>query len=430
MRRGLIATVGVAAMLASVAACGSDGGDDNANKDPKERTDTLTVWLMQDAQTSWPELVKEATATFNKKYPKVKVKIQYQQWGDKVNKLDTALGGKSAPDVVEMGNTETLKYIVGGAFEPIDPSKYDNSDTWIKGLKDTCSMDGKLYCVPYLAGARVGIYRTDMLKEVGFDKAPADNAELTDALDKLQAKYGADDKKFSALYMPGRYWYSAMSYVYDAGGSIAEDDGGEWKGNLSSAESKKGLETWADLVEKYYHGDKTKDEQGQGQVMAQDKAAVLYANGWEAGGVSDPKQGGKANLKDKVATFGFPGPNGPLPSFIGGSDLAIPVKSDAKDLSEAWIAAFTDEKIQEGLVAKSVLPNNEKQLAPLKEKPETAAAANAVGNAWFTPIAEGWASIEQGNVLQNMLVEIVTGKASIDEATAAADKKIDAQING
>ena len=429
MRRGLVAAIGVAAMLASVAACGSDGGG-NAGKDPKERTDTLTVWLMQDAETNWPELVKEATAAFNRKYPKVKVKVQYQQWGDKVNKLDTALGGKSVPDVVEMGNTETLKYIVGGAFEEIDPAKYDNSDSWIKGLKDTCSMGGKLYCVPYLAGARVGIYRTDMLKAVGFDKAPATGEELTEALDALQAKYGAKDNKFSALYMPGRYWYAAMSYVYDAGGSIAEYKDGKWVANLSSPESRRGLETWAGLVAKYYKGDKTKDEQMQGQVMAQDKAAVLYANGWEAASVSDPEQGGKEELKDKVATFAFPGPNGPLPSFIGGSDLAIPVKSDAKDLAEAWIAEFTDEKIQQGLVAKGVLPNNEKQLAPLKEKPETAAAARAVEKAWFTPIAEGWASIEQGNVLQNMLVDIVTGKASIAEATKAADEKINAQING
>ena len=74
-RRGIVAAVGVAAMLAGAAACGSDGGSDNAGKDPKDRTDTLTVWLMQDAETSWPELVKDANTAFNKKYPKVKVKV-------------------------------------------------------------------------------------------------------------------------------------------------------------------------------------------------------------------------------------------------------------------------------------------------------------------------------------------------------------------
>ncbi|MFD3653920.1 sugar ABC transporter substrate-binding protein [Streptomyces sp. NPDC058620] len=430
MKRKLIAAVGVAAMMSGIAACGGDGG--NASKDPKDRSEELTVWLMVDAQSTWPELVKDVNAQFKKKYPKVKVNVQYQQWADKAKKLDTALGGDKFPDVVELGNTETMQYILNGALAEIDPKKYDNSDTWIKGLKDTCTFEGKQFCVPYYAGARVAIYNKDMFKAgTGSDALPQTEAELLTALDKVSAEYAKKDKRFSSLYLPGRYWYAAMSYVAAYGGSIAEYDEGakEWKGNLSSAESQKGIEHFINLVKKYNKADITKDEQDHANVMANEKAALIYGNGWEAGSVTDGANNGNPKLEGKIAPAGMPGPEGKaLPSFIGGSDLAITAKSKVTDLGAEWVSLFTSEKSQEVLASKNILPNNEKQLEPLKAKPETAAVANAVPDAWFTPIAPGWTSIEKDEVLENMLLAILKG-TSVADAAKKADDEINALIN-
>ncbi|MFI1395079.1 sugar ABC transporter substrate-binding protein [Streptomyces sp. NPDC020681] len=429
MKRKLIAAVGVAAMAASVAACGS--GDSESAKDPKDRKETLTVWLMTDAQSTWPELVKDVNTQFNAKYPGVKVNVQYQQWADKTKKLDAALAGDKFPDVVELGNTETMTYILNGAVGEIDPKKYENSDTWIKGLKDTCSYEGKLYCVPYYAGARVAIYNKDMFKAgTGSDALPTTEAELTAALDKVQAK-NTKDKAFSPLYLPGRYWYAAMSYVAAYGGEIATYDEGkkEWKSSLSTPEAQKGITHFVDLVKKYNHGDKTKDEQDHANVMANEKTALLYGNGWEAGSVTDSAANGNPKLKDKIGTAGMPGPDGKaLPSFIGGSDLATISKSKIQDLGEEWISLFTSEKSEAVLASKNILPNNTKQLEPLKAKPETAPIANAVPDAWFTPIAPGWSAIEKKEVLELMLLDIIKGK-SVEEATKAADAEIDKLIN-
>ena len=431
MKRKLIAAVGVAAMMTGIAACGGDSND-NASKDPKDRTESLTVWLMVDAQSTWPELVEDVNAQFKKKYPKVKVDVQYQQWADKAKKLDTALGGDKFPDVVELGNTETMQYILNGALAEIDPEKYDNSDTWIKGLKDTCTFEGKQFCVPYYAGARVAVYNKDMLKKgTGSDALPQTEDEMLAALDKVSAEYTKQDKRFSSLYLPGRYWYAAMSYVAAYGGSIAEYDEGakEWKGDLSSPESQKGIEHFVNLVKKYNKADQTKDEQDHANVMANEKAALIYGNGWEAGSVVDGANNGNPELEGKIGTAGMPGPNGKaLPSFIGGSDLAVTAKSKVADLGEEWVSLFTSEKSQEVLTSKNILPNNEKQLEPLKSKPETAAVANAVPDAWFTPIAPGWTSIEKEEVLENMLLEILKG-ASVADAAKKADGKVDELIN-
>ena len=424
MKRQLIAAVSVATMLVSVAACGSDG-DSGTTK-----ADSLTVWLMNDAQTNWPELVDQVNKEFNAKYPDVKVKVQYQQWSDKVQKLDAALAGSQAPDVVELGNTETMTYILNGALTEIDATAFENSDTWIKGLKDTCTANGKLYCVPYYAGARVAVYNADMLKgATGSADLPTTEDALLAAMDKVQAKYGAHDKAFSSLYLPGRYWYAAMSYVAAYGGSIAKfGTDGKWAASLNTPEAQQGIQHFIDLVKKYNHGDQTKDEQDHANVMAKQKAAVIYGNGWESGTVITPPNG-DPKLKDAIKTAGMPGPNGKaLPSFIGGSDLAVTVKSKAPDLGKAWVAMFTSEKSEAVLAAKKILPNNTKQLEPLKSDPATAPIANAVPEAWFTPIAPGWASIEKQHVLPDMMVDILKG-TSVADATKAADDKINSLIN-
>ncbi|MGP3951962.1 sugar ABC transporter substrate-binding protein [Streptomyces sp. 7N604] len=430
MRRKLIAAVGVAAMITGVAACGSE--DSGASKDPKDRNETLTVWLMVDAQSTWPELVKDVNAQFKKKYPKVTVKVQYQQWADKAKKLDTALGGSKFPDVVELGNTETMTYILNGALAEIDPKKYDNSDTWIQGLKDTCTFEGKQFCVPYYAGARVAIYNAEQFKKAtGSDTLPETEDDLLKAADKVQAEYGEKDKRFSSLYLPGRYWYAAMSYVAAYGGRIAEYDEGsrEWKAALSTPEAQQGIEHFVNLVRKYNKGDQTKDEQDHANVMANEKAALLYGNGWEAGSVIDGKNNGNPKLEGKIKTAGMPGPNGKaLPSFIGGSDLAVVSKSEVQDLGQEWISLFTSEKSQEVLASKDILPNNTKQLEPLKQKESTAPIANAVPDAWFTPIAPGWTAIEKEEVLEVMLLDILKG-TSVTDATKKADEKINELIN-
>ena len=49
-------------------------------------------------------------------------------------------------------------------------------------------------------------------------------------------KYGKN-RNFSALYFPGKYWYAAMSFVYDYGGQIAVVKNGKWKGTLNSPQA-------------------------------------------------------------------------------------------------------------------------------------------------------------------------------------------------
>ncbi|MFX4291821.1 extracellular solute-binding protein [Streptomyces bohaiensis] len=429
MNRKLMAAIGAVTLL-GVTACGSDSGGGGSAVAAEDRDETLTVWLMGEADSTWPELVTEVNDTFAETYPGVTVNVQYQQWGDKTTKLDAALGGSEFPDVVELGNTETMTYILNGVLAEIDPEQYDNSDTWIGGLVDTCSFEGAMYCVPYYAGSRVAVYNADMFEAAtGSAEFPQTEDELLEAMTALDEEFG-EGQAYSPMYLAGRNWHAAMSYVVGYGGQIAEfdEDSGEWSGTLSTPEAQAGIQHYIDLVKEWNRGDQTKDEEDHALAMAQERAALIYGNGWEAGVVVHGAEG-NPELEGTIQVAGMPGPNGePLPSFIGGSDLAIVEKSDVQDLAAEWIALFTSEESMEVLVGKDTLPNNTKQLEPLKENPTTAPMANAVPDAWFTPIAPGWSAVEQQSVLPNMLLEVLRG-TPVEEATATADAAIDDLIN-
>ena len=223
--RFLVAAV-LAAMLA-IAATTASGGTSKA------QAGKIVVWLQNDAQNGWPEAVALANRNFKAQHPDVDVDVQYQTWGNHLQKFDAGLAGGDAPDVIELGNTEMTKYMAAGAFKTLTQSAFPNNKTWLQGLKNSAQYDGKLYGVPYYAGARAVIYRKDQYKGAGIKWTPKSLAQFVADGKKLMKKYGKDSS-YSAVYFPGKYWYYAMSFVYDYGGKIAVRSGGKWKGSLNS----------------------------------------------------------------------------------------------------------------------------------------------------------------------------------------------------
>src|SRR5436309_6433503 len=199
----------------------------------------LVVWLMNDAQSGWPEAVALANRNFKAQHPDVDVDIQYQTWGAHLTKLDAGLAGGDAPDVIELGNSEMSKYMAAGAFKTLTQSAFPNNKTWLQGLKSSCQYNGKLYGVPYYAGARAVIYRKDQYKGAGIKSTPTSLAQFMADGKKLMKKYGKDSG-YSDIYFPGKYWYAAMSFVYDYGGQIALRKGGKWQGTLNSTQALAG----------------------------------------------------------------------------------------------------------------------------------------------------------------------------------------------
>jgi N,N'-diacetylchitobiose transport system substrate-binding protein len=319
------------------------------------------------------------------------------------------------------------KYMAAGAFADLTSKKsqFDNSGTWLQSLAESATFDGKTYGVPYYAGARAVIYRTDLFKAAGVE-VPTTREQLEAVAQKL-TDANTSDKNFSAFYLPGKNWYAAMAFVYDDGGKIAEQSGDAWKGTLDSSQAQEALTWLKGFTAKYSKADKTGDEAKQDQAFAQGHIAMMIANGWEWGSILDGKNGGNPALADKLGAFPVPSGSGKdfAPSFLGGSDLAVTAKSKAQDAAADWIAAYTSNDAMTELATKGkVIPNTTSLVSINAADPQLAPFAKAATQSWFVPTSPNWATVESSNVLQDMLVAIYTGKQSVADATKKASDSI------
>ena len=399
----------VAAALAVIAATASGGA---------AATNSITVWLQVDAQAAnWEPIVKAANAAFQREHPGVAVNVQYQTWGNHLQKFDATLAGGNAPDVIEMGNTETTKYMAAGAFQDItsDRSSFANSATWLDGLAAAGRYGGKVYGVPYYAGSRVVTYRTDLFKKASI-KVPTSLAQFTAAARKLGRQQG--DRAFSPVYIAGTDWYFAMSFVYDNGGAIARQVSGKWKGTLASPKAIAGLTAYRNFFLAASRASKTTDETKPNpyDVYAQGNAGSMVGPGWFSCCVGDKYKPLTAQFVMPSKTKGLP-----MPGFLGGSILSVPIGAN-KALAVDWIKAYTSNQSMTALRSIGNIPNTTSLLG-------NSVFERAARRSWFVPTAKNWVNVENGNILRNMLAQILTGKLSVRQAAQSASDNISSVLN-
>jgi N,N'-diacetylchitobiose transport system substrate-binding protein len=398
----------------------------------KSTASSITVWLQVDAQSGWPKVVAAANKKFEQQNPGVKVNLQYQQWNTHLQKFDATLAGGNVPDVIEMGNTEMTKYMAAGAFTDLTSKKsmFPNSSSWLKGLQDSATYDGKLMGVPYYAGSRIVVYRTDLFKQAGITKPPTSLAQLVADGKKLNAA-NSSDPTFSAMYIAGQDWYSALAFVYDFGGKIAAQTGGKWQGTLDQPRALAGLNAFKNTFLTLSKASKSTDEANPFPTtpFAQGHAASFVGPGWQYGYALDPKAG-NPKLKAVEGAFPMPShtPGKTMPAFLGGSDLAVPASSSNQTLAEQWIADFTSSGNEAGIVKAGNLPNTTSLLHLVKGTPGSALAQSAKVT-WFVPTAKNWANVESSNVLRTMLTSILTGKQTVAQAATSASNTITKILN-
>jgi len=383
-------------------------------------TNTLTVWLQVDAQNGWPDVVAAANTAFENANPGWTVDVQYQGWGTHLQNFDATIAGNNVPDVIEMGNTEMTKYMAAGAFANItaNKSQFANSSHWLAGLTKSSMYNGKLEGVPYYAGSRVVTYRTDLFKKAGIKTIPKSLGAFEASLAKV-GKKNAKVKGFKPFYMAGTDWYSALSFVYDYGGSIAVLRHGKWHGTLESKNSIAGLTAYM----KFFHGYAPKSASTLNEanpapytVFSQNRAGAIFGPGWYSCCTG--------SYSKVTAQFVMPShvSGRAMPGFLGGSDLAVPKQGTQQAEAREWIADFTNTTNEKALQAKGNIPN------------ATNLLNNSVNNraakaSWFVPTAKYWVNVENGNVLRVMLSQILTGKYTVKQAAANADSNIEYTLN-
>ena len=174
---------------AVVTACAPQTSD-NSSSDTDEKTGTLRVWLFQEVGNKPKEQVVDSVVTaFEKAHKGTKVDVEYIPIDTRAQRVKAAFNDpKSAPDLMEYGNTDTAGYVHDGGLLDVtkefgDWSEAKDTDPT---AKQSVTVDGKVYGAPFYVGVRALYYRTDVFKELGLE-VPKTMAELASTARKIRA---------------------------------------------------------------------------------------------------------------------------------------------------------------------------------------------------------------------------------------------------
>src|SRR5207247_11016806 len=126
MKLRIFAAIALAAALATAASTAT-------GSTKRSTAQEVVVWVMTDAQNGWPGAIAAANSQFQKQHPGVNINIQYQSWDTVLQKFDAALAANDAPAVIELGNSQTSKYMAAGAFRPVRSKGQPTSSMWPSG---------------------------------------------------------------------------------------------------------------------------------------------------------------------------------------------------------------------------------------------------------------------------------------------------------
>lgn len=239
MKKKVISLMLIGAMVASMAACGSNGGSDNGNAangndtsaaaesdgGASEGGNTLTVWTWDPAFNI--PAIKEAGNIYKADHPDFELKVVETLSDDCETKLITAAesGDLSAlPDIVLMQDNSYQKFvsIYPEAFTDLTDSGIDFSQ-FAAGKLSYSTVDGKNYGVPFDNGAVIGAYRTDYLEQAGYTID-----DLTDIDWNRFIEIAKDVKEKTGKYMLSGQADSpdmVMEMLQSAGASLFDKDG-------------------------------------------------------------------------------------------------------------------------------------------------------------------------------------------------------------
>jgi len=386
---------------------------------PSDR-ETIRFWTMGREG----EVVQQLLPEFERRNPGIRVRVQQVPWSAAHEKLLTAFAGDNLPDLCQLGNTWLPEFAALNALTELTASVANSravvADDYFPGIWDTNVIDGRLRGVPWYVDTRLLFYRSDLLKQAGFEAPPRSWAEWERALAALKREAG-----------PGRY--AILLPLNEPEPLIAlglqQDDpllreNGRW-GGFSSPGFRRALDFYAAMFRNgsapVLGGAQISNiwtEFGRGQF-------AFYISGpWNIG---EFKRRLPAERQDDWMTAPLPGPEGPGASTAGGSSLVIFRSSRHREAAWRLVEYLSEPSVQlrfheltGNLPPRRSAWRDEKLAGDAHAK----AFRDQLERVKPTPKVPEWERIV--NEMQLTAEQVARGSVDVEQATRALDRRVDA----
>ncbi|MFB6780754.1 extracellular solute-binding protein [Streptomyces sp. NPDC056352] len=414
-----VLTVGVVTLVSTVAlgGCGYLPGLGG----PSGKT--VTIWLMKDSVSA--DFLDRFKKSYEEEHPSIELEFKIQSWSGIGPKVTAALRGHDTPDVIEVGNTQVAQYAESGELRDLtlESMRDLGSEEWLPGLADPGSIDGVQYGIPWYAANRVVIYNKDLFEQAGIKSPPKTRDEWIEDSRLLNRKGN------QGIFLAGQNWYVLAGFIWDEGGDLATDRGGDWEGALDTPAAIKGMKFYKE-IQSFGNGPKNADEEHppQTDVFAEGDVAQIISVPGSAKLIEQKNP----ELKGKIGYFPIPGKTAKSPGsvFTGGSDLIVPEKADNGIAGIEVIKALAGAKWQADLARTMSYVPNKTSLAHVIEGQEgTAAMAEGARRGRATPNSPQWAAVEAENPIKPYMSAVLRGGDPLAEAKSASER-ITAELAG
>jgi multiple sugar transport system substrate-binding protein len=184
---GAVAAVGAVALAAGCG--GSSGGTSSSGGGSGgSASGTISVVMAQYSNLTAPYW-KSLVASFEKKYPKIKVQLKVIDWDDLLQQVPTMISTRNYPDVLNYNAYST--FAASGLLQPakdvLSPSTEADFES---SFLASDSIKGTQYAIPWIASVRALGYNKQAFAKAGITSPPSTWAEfVTDAEKAKKAGY-------------------------------------------------------------------------------------------------------------------------------------------------------------------------------------------------------------------------------------------------
>lgn len=138
--------------------------DDNSNDQVSGASGKVTIWYYWETE-GHQKALNQLVQDFNNSQSNITVEAKYVPFADYKKQLSIGASANELPDIVIQDNPDTSAYASMGIFADLT-GKFDVS-TYYPGPVNSCTLDGKLYGVPFGSNCLLLYYNKDMLEAAG-----------------------------------------------------------------------------------------------------------------------------------------------------------------------------------------------------------------------------------------------------------------------
>ncbi len=179
MKKKVLATVLLATMgISLLAGCGGTGetaaegtdaastAESTAEAEPAAEGESVTIWYYWET-AGHQQALNDIISEFNSSQDEYTVEAKYVPFADFKKQLSVGASADELPDLVILDNPDHAAYAEMGIFADLT-GRFDVS-TYYDGPVNSCTLDGKLYGVPFGSNCLLLFYNEDMLAEAGCE---------------------------------------------------------------------------------------------------------------------------------------------------------------------------------------------------------------------------------------------------------------------